>query len=242
MRPVVKICLCAPVSVIQKFLRLLRISVDTQLFDAASTTPTFSPARIPSGDLITISHTQALWEAEGIDMINGAWLFMADTPPQCIATQRAKEGITHSPSALLEKICPTLMNLLSLRMNDLFASSCGRSQEWYNDGEHSRKCEGNICITFIPLIVKLEPCRLSQVVHLTINNNKLNSSTLLWSRVHGDRPRPPLRFQLFLDPPHGRRPPVVAADSRRRRTTVDENGRVAAPEPWDFPNDLRQPQ
>ena len=89
-----------------------------------------------------------------------------------------------------------------------------------------------MCITFIPLIV--EPCRLSLEVHLTINNNKLNSSTLLCSRVHGDRPRPSLGFQLFLDPPHGRRPPVVAADSRSRRTTVDEDGRVAAPEPWDF--------
>ena len=89
-----------------------------------------------------------------------------------------------------------------------------------------------MCITFIPLIV--EPCRLSLEVHLTINNNKLNSSTLLCSRVHGDRPRPSLGFQLFLDPPHGRRPPVVAADSRSRRTAMDENGRVAATEPWDF--------
>ena len=115
--------------------------------------------------------------------------------------------------------------------------------EGYNDGEQLRHGEENICITFIPLIV--EPCRLSQIVHLTINNNKLNSSTLLCSRVHGDRPRPSLGFQLFLDPPHGRRPPVVAADPGCRRTTVDEDSCVAAPEPWvpaiSVPNDLRKP-
>ena len=88
----------------------------------------------------------------------------------------------------------------------------------------------------------VEPCRLS-LVQRTINNNRLNSTTFLCSRVHGDRPHPPLGFQLFLDPPHGRRPPVVAADPGCRRTTVDEDSCVAAPEPWvpaiSLPNDLR---